>query len=174
MLVFALGTMPALLGIGLLSTVTKGAPYRYFLKFAGTLVLFLALFNLSNGMALVGIDPGAFAALVFRAPAGGNEAAVTQDLSVIFDGNSQIVSMKVLADGYSPNTFTVKKGIPVEWQIEGVETSGCTSILTLPKYGIEKQIRPGANVIQFTPEKTGTIAFHCSMAMFRGKFTVID
>lgn len=174
MLIFALGTMPTLLGVGLLSTFTKGASYRYFLKFAGALVLFLGVFNLNNGLTLVGMSPGDLATSLSRSSKQGAELVATQDPNVIFDGQKQIVSMRVHANRYAPNTFTVKKGIPVEWHIEGVGVQGCTSALRMPEYRIAKQVKPGLNIVEFTPDETGTFGFHCSMGMYKGRFTVVD
>ena len=58
--VFALGTAPGLLGIGGLTSVIKGAFAKPFFKFAGLIVIFMAVFNISNGLNLAGIDVKAF------------------------------------------------------------------------------------------------------------------
>ena len=52
--VFALGTIPGLLSIGGLTSVIKGASAKKFFKFAGLVVILLALFNISNGYRLTG------------------------------------------------------------------------------------------------------------------------
>ena len=49
MFIFALGTLPALLGISTISATAKGTFSRLFLRFSGTLVLILAVFNLNSG-----------------------------------------------------------------------------------------------------------------------------
>lgn len=176
MLVFALGTMPALLGIGALSTFSKGTPYRLFLKFAGAFVLLLGLYNANNGLTLVGLAPDMLATNIFRAKASvySSDSLVLDDPNVTYDGTRQIVSMKVFAGRYEPNAFTIRKGVPVEWHVNGIETGGCTSVLIVPKYNITKYIKPGLNTITFTPTQEGTVPFHCSMAMFKGKFIVVS
>lgn len=174
MLVFALGTMPALLGIGALSTFTKGTPYRLFLKFAGAFVLILGAFNMNNGLTLAGFSPETFTANLFQTRGSAAvSAAGLEDPNVTFDGTRQIVSMQVYASRYVPNSFTIRQGVPVEWHVNGIETGGCSGIITVPKYNIVSYIKPGPNIIKFTPKETGTVAFHCSMAMFKGKFHVV-
>src|SRR3989344_5800486 len=60
MSVFALGTTPGLLGVGGLTSVVKGGAARLFFKTAGVVVIVLALFNLSNGLNLLGVSPKIF------------------------------------------------------------------------------------------------------------------
>lgn len=51
---FSLGTLPSLLGLSALSSTATGTFGRLFLRFSGTFVLVLALYNLQNGLALAG------------------------------------------------------------------------------------------------------------------------
>ncbi len=161
MFVFALGTMPFLLGIGALGASLKGAFARSFLHFSAVLVLALAVFNLQTGMALAGID--VFSG--FR-DASRNEAAVPR-------GGVQEVSMAVTAYGYEPNAITIAAGVPVRWLVDGTGASGCTSVLTIPDLNVSQVLNRGVNVIEFTAPTKGTLAFMCSMGMVRGSFTVL-
>ncbi len=52
--VFSLGTLPSLLGLSAVSSAATGTFGRLFLRFSGTLVFVLALYNLRNGLALAG------------------------------------------------------------------------------------------------------------------------
>lgn len=56
MFIFALGTLPALLGLSAVSSTASGPFSRIFLRFSGTLVFLLALYNLDNGLALAGFN----------------------------------------------------------------------------------------------------------------------
>ncbi|MCX6716833.1 MAG: sulfite exporter TauE/SafE family protein [Candidatus Taylorbacteria bacterium] len=49
---FALGTLPGIIGIGGLTSAIKGSFARYFFKFAGLVVISLAIFNMSTGYRL--------------------------------------------------------------------------------------------------------------------------
>jgi sulfite exporter TauE/SafE len=165
MFVFALGTLPALLGISAVSSAAKGRSLRFFLRFSGTLVLVLALFNLNSGLALSGFD------LSRTLTNGGTQMPAAPAVS----GNVQEISMTVTPYGtYEPNVITIKAGIPVRWKVDGSGANGCTSILTIPELNISQPLQPGENIIEFTaPSRPGRLAFMCSMGMVRGSFNVI-
>lgn len=82
--------------------------------------------------------------------------------------------MSVNSKGYSPASFTVQKGIPVKWVIDGQNVFGCQGSLVAPKIAVSRTLEKGKNVIEFTPNETGRIAFSCSMGMFQGEFNVVE
>lgn len=166
MFVFALGTLPSLLGISAISSAATGTFSRLFLRFSGTLVLLLALFNLQSGLALTGFD-------LSRAFAGSNQNTNLAAPIIMNDG-VQEVSMKVTSYGYEPSNIVLKAGTPVRWKIDGSAAIGCTSIMTIPSLNISQALNQGENIIEFTaPSTPGPLAFMCSMGMVRGSFTVI-
>lgn len=162
---FALGTAPGLLSIGGLASVIKGKTAKRFFKFAGVVVIFLSLFNLSNGFTLAGFD-------FSSAPA--QTTTAKKDPNVKLVNGVQVVKMKELAGGYSPNKFTITKGIPVRWEIDAQAPYSCASSLVSAKLKIQKNLKEGLNVIEFTPKQTGKIPFSCSMGMYTGYFNVVD
>lgn len=178
MFLFALGTMPGLLGIGGLTSVIKGQLAKYFFKFAGLIVIILGLVNIANGYTLTGISLPSFQP---EKPYYGEDlgtSSVTNPVSdeatnVIMEGGVQIARMEQ-ANGYRPGEFTVKKGVPVKWIINSTNAYTCASYLVVPALKIQKALQPGENVIEFTPTETGYIRFMCSMGMFTGGFNVID
>lgn len=163
---FALGTVPGLLGIGGITSVVKGIFAKRFFKFAGLLVIFFSLFNISNGYNLTGWQIGS----------GGNTSNVVQinDPNVKMENGVQVVRMTENSRGYSPNNFTVKKGISVKWIIDAQDPFSCASSLTISKLGIRKSLKAGENIIEFTPKDTGVLKFSCSMGMYTGVFNVVD
>jgi sulfite exporter TauE/SafE/copper chaperone CopZ len=164
MLIFALGTLPSLLGISAISSNASGKLSHLFLRFSGTLVFVLALFNLNSGFALAGIN---------LLPSGASSQAGAVQAAV--NGEVQEVSMKATYAGpYEPNIINIKAGVPVRWKVDGTEAYGCAKILTIPSLGVRQALRPGENVIAFTPpSQPGRLAFMCSMGMFRGTFNVL-
>jgi len=76
--------------------------------------------------------------------------------------------------GYKPNRFTITKGIPVRWVITSQSQFSCAVALSVPSLGIQKNLKKGENIIEFTPQKTGRIPFSCSMGMYRGYFDVVE
>lgn len=173
MFVFALGTLPALLSLSAISSFAKGAFQKHFLKFAGVLVVMLAVFNINNGLTLTGLNLNLASAFTFGSSNVTNQPGTPTAL--IIDGK-QIVKMSVKGYKYTPNKFTIVAGVPVEWQIDGAGAVGCGQVLVMPTLGISKYLSPqGITTITFTPIETGTIPFNCSMGMMtRGSaFTVI-
>lgn len=163
---FALGTAPGLLGVGGLTSVVKGIFARRFFKFAGILVIFLAIFNIANGYNLTG----------WQLPTNNiqNTTANNADPNVTMENGVQVVKMKEVSNGYSPNKFTIKKGVPVKWVIDAEAPYSCASSLVMNKYNIKKTLKAGENVIEFTPTETGKIPFSCAMGMYTGSFNVVD
>ncbi len=166
--VFALGTAPGLLSVGGLTSLIKSTQSKYFFKFAGLVVIALAVFNITNGLRLVGFDGSA---LGFSTGVAGKTvlAASTQDNSEV-----QVVRMTQNARGYTPNSFTIKKGVKVRWIVTSTDPYTCASSLVSQKLNIRQALKVGENIIEFTPKETGTIAFSCSMGMYSGSFNVIN
>ncbi|MFA6475679.1 MAG: sulfite exporter TauE/SafE family protein [Patescibacteria group bacterium] len=169
MLVFALGTMPALIGVGMVASFAKGTFARYFLKFSGAMVLILGLYNFNNGLALADIQIPDW----FSFSSNTTASASTADVNIV--GGKQVVNMAVDGISYAPASITLKQGVPVEWHIDGSNASGCAQTIMIPSLNITKQLSAGTdNVITFTPTTTGKIGFSCPMGMARGSFTVVS
>lgn len=166
--IFALGTAPGLLSVGGLTSVIKGIFARRFFKFSGLLVIFLALFNISNGYNLTGWQLG------FNSDTKTVPSVSVNDPNVKLENGVQVVRMTEGQSGYSPNKFTIKKGVPVKWVVNATAPFSCASSLMVSKLGIRKSLTAGENTIEFTPTETGSIPFSCSMGMYTGVFTVVD
>lgn len=163
MSVFALGTMPGLLGVGGVTSFIKGVFAKRFFKFAGLVVIFLAIFNISNGFRLLGwsFDPA-------------EPVIVSQDPNVKIENGVQVINMEERSNGYFPNKFTIKKDMPVRWVIDAKDPYSCASSLVSSKLGVRKNLQAGKNTIEFTPKEIGKIKFSCSMGMYSGYFNVVD
>ncbi|MFH0832350.1 MAG: cation transporter [Candidatus Aenigmatarchaeota archaeon] len=92
-------------------------------------------------------------------------------LAAIKDG-VQIVQLSVQGSNYYPNPIRVKKGIPVQLVADMNSVKGCSRSIVIPEYGIKKTLKTGDNVIEFTPDKSGTFKFACSMNMYQGQIVV--
>ena len=163
MFTFALGTLPSLIGLSTISSLSRGAFSRLFLRFSGALVLILALSNLNSGLALTGFN--------FSSIFQGSPAAVGSAPTII--NGVQEIAMKVTRAGYEPNNLTIKAGVPVKWMIDGAGAAGCTSQIVIPDLNITKSLSQGINEVNFTAPNPGQLAFSCSMGMVRGSFTVL-
>lgn len=161
MMIFALGTVPALLALGFASTFTKNTYYPLFQKAMGVVILMIGIGYILNFASLRGV----------ALPALGSSANAATN--VIKQNGVQVMRMSVNSAGYAPSSFTINQGEPAKWIIEGENVFGCQSILLAPKLGIEKVLQLGENVVEFTPQEKGLISFSCSMGMYNGSITVI-
>lgn len=180
MFLFALGTLPMLSIIGLSSVKFSQKPHLFerFLKVAGILVLFFALYNINFQLNVLGAS--SLSDLKINSDQASN---IVKDNSIpsedglppIIDGK-QILKMDASASGYSPNYLKVRVGIPVRWEITDKGTSGCTNAV------ISKDLFEGnipltlgqTSVKEFTPEKVGKYKFSCWMGMVSGVIEVVN
>ena len=102
--------------------------------------------------------------------------AVVTAGNTVASGNGQVQEVKLYMKNYQYVTdpLVLKKGIPVRMTVDLETVKGCAQDIVIQDFGVRKYVKPGDNVIEFTPTKTGTIAMACSMNMFHGTFTVID
>ena len=167
MSLFAVGTLPGLLGIGSLTASVRGAFATRFFRFAGVAVLAFAAINITGALGV--LAPG----LVAPAAASGPVPTQVSD-NVTIDGEVQVLRTTQVANGYEPAGATVYVGQEVRWEIDSVAVS-CASALYAPSLGIQPTVlQPGVNVLSFTPQETGTLRYSCGMGMYWGSITVIE
>ncbi len=158
MTMFALGTLPALLGISAASSFADGKIGKLFFTFAGTLSVFLGILNVQSGLALTGVN--------LTLPA--NQSQITADPNVTIDRNGQqVISVGVENSGYSKNIFTIDADKPTWIYATAKEQlGGCISSMAIPDFNVSKALQKGENWIgPITPKRD--FAFMCSMGMFR-------
>ena len=81
--------------------------------------------------------------------------------------------MNVTRYGWEPDRFVLKAGVPVKWIINGKEITSCNKAIQVPKLGLNFNIKPGEQVIEFTPpNEDTTIPWSCWMGMIQGTFVV--
>ncbi|MCX8048971.1 MAG: sulfite exporter TauE/SafE family protein [Methylohalobius sp.] len=168
--IFGVGTLPLMFGFGLLTSLISHRVTHKILNASGVLVISLGLIMLNRGLAMTGSGYD-FNTLLQRtevtdsAPQTGGSAGKQSE---------QVIRMTVLASGYEPNRFVLKRGVPVKWVIEGKELTGCNRIILVPKLGLEIELKPGSQTVEFTPEEAGQIPWSCWMGMLHGKFEVVE
>lgn len=171
MLLFSLGTLPMLLFIGFSSVKLSQKPHlsNGFLKVAGILVLFFALFNINFQLNVLGLPS------LSDINKNNQTYSSSTEFVPMVDGK-QIIKMEASSYGYSPDHFKVKAGIPVRWEITNIGTSGCTNaIIANGLFDGDIQLTLGqTSVKEFTPEKAGTYKFSCWMGMISGSIEVVN
>lgn len=160
MFVFALGTAPGLLSLGVVTSFSKGKVQRYVAKTAAVLIVLIGVLNITSGFALTGLR-------IDSIPTSESEPLATQfiDPNVQMVDGKQIVRMSVVGLEYEPYRFKIVQGVPVEWIVDGSKAQGCAHALLAPKLGIQEYLTKEPKTIRFTPQQKGFIPFHCSMGM---------
>ncbi len=167
MLLFSLGTVPLMFGLGALSSVLSKKFAHKAMTVGAVLVVVLGLSMLSQGWSLSGVSlPSAADAAPAPAQAGSAQIEIVDGVQVV---------RSTLQRGKYP-AITVKTGIPVKWVIDAPKgtINGCNNAIYIPEYDIEYTFKTGENVIEFTPADAGTFPYSCWMGMIRSTITVTD
>lgn len=160
MAVFALGTVPGLLAFGGLGTAIRGGMRRIFFSIIAVVLLAFGSWNIWNAWHLFGWN---------------GQGAAVPSVGDAATGEVQVIRMTQDADGYHPSPLpTLTAGVPVRLIIDSQDTYSCASSFVIPGLGIERRLKPGENIIEFTPTRTGAIPFSCSMGMYRGVINVTE
>jgi len=178
--IFGLGTLPVMLGFGYLASIISSKAVNNILKISGIIVIVLGLIMVNRGLALSGsgYDANSIVAKITQgnnAYSGNNaNTNVPGGNTAATEGNAQTIRMSVDGSGYAPNSFVLKKGVPVKWIITVTELTGCNQELLAPKYNIDIHLKQGEQTVEFTPTETGVVSFTCGMGMLQGNFVVKD
>ncbi len=166
MTVFALGTLPSLLGISVISSLAGGDFLRWFLRFSGVLVVVLGLLNLKGGLLLLNVDVTAFLPATL---------SQEQDPNVSIDQNGlQIITVTVTDQGYIPNVFTIKAGLStMVHAIAPQNLGGCATFLLVPAYNLRTPILQGENWLGPIENPQSDFILTCSMGMLRADVHVV-
>jgi uncharacterized protein len=168
LMAFGLGTLPVLIGFGGLANVLSHKATRKILKISAVIVLILGLIMFNRGLALTGSGYDVKSII-----AGVGVSGITGNFVLDSEGY-QVIEMDVLRSGYFPDSFVLKKDIPVRWIIDGKELTGCNNAVQVPSLDLEFDIEEGKQIIEFTPTKTGVISWSCWMGMIPGNFIVTE
>jgi len=85
------------------------------------------------------------------------------------DKHTQNVTVTVDGKGYHPAALNVKAGTPVHLTFVS-KGGGCANDIRIPALKKSINLKTGQKKeVIFTPKKGQTIAFACSMKMFKGK-----
>lgn len=160
MLFFSLGTLPLMLGFSSIISIIGKKKAGIVMKAGAILVVVMGLSMVSQGYALGGIK---------------EEGIKSFDKKTIeLQDGKQLIKSRLEINKYPD--ITVKKGIPVRWEIQANQGSltGCNYRMILRDFKLGVEMGYGTNVIEFTPEKTGDFKYTCWMGMINGKIKVVE
>jgi plastocyanin domain-containing protein/copper chaperone CopZ len=125
-----------------------------------------------NAKLLSGVKPTASSGVASLSGDKPLQSVAPVTMPIVEDG-VQIVRMTADGAGYTPNGLYIQKNVPVKWIIDGKSLNSCNGQIIIPSLDIERTLKPGENIIEFTP-KDEDINFSCGMGMIRGIFKVVD
>jgi uncharacterized protein len=166
---FGLGTLPLLMGFGMLTSLLSTNLTPKLLKASGYVVMVLGAIMLNRGLTVTGSGAD-FNTMATRISQQFSPEKSGEDV----DPTLQIITMDVLRSGFSPNKFTLRQGVPVQWVINGKEINECNKAIVVPQYNLTIQLQPGIQTIEFTPKETGVVPWSCWMGMIPGTFIVVE
>ncbi len=163
MMLFSIGTMPGLLGLGIAAGLGGSRFGAAALRTIGVVVLAFAAMNATGALRTMGIE------FPFSHPA----VSATLSSNVTIKDGVEIVTMTQATRGYTPAEITVYSGMPISWQIDATDGYSCSSALRVPALGISKNMTTGLNTIDVPALKNGRIEFTCVMGMYTGHLNAI-
>lgn len=161
MLLFSLGTVPLMLGLGLFSGNLNRKKAGIMLTVSAFLIFVMGLHMAGNGLSLAGVS---------MSSGSRNDTSVMAE----YRGDRQYVTTEV--DYGSYEAFSVRAGIPVEWTIvvpEG-KLNGCNGEIVVPAFDLSIKLHEGENTVTFTPDETGTVPYSCWMGMIKSSINVVE
>lgn len=159
MLLFALGTVPLMLLVGILFNSLKGKKVFAMQRISAVLVILLAFTMFSRSLGYLGVS-------------GFNNSSKYQTAEI--RDNYQYVEIEVKRNAYE--TIIIQNNIPVQFNLIAKEGSlnGCNNPIMINSFNIKEKMIIGNNIINFTPTKTGTYVYTCWMSMIRSQIIVVE
>ncbi|MEM7816228.1 MAG: copper ion binding protein [Candidatus Aenigmatarchaeota archaeon] len=164
--VFGLGTLPIMNGFGAAISMLSMNFTKRILKISALIVIVLGIVMLSRGLTLSGVGfnlNSVSASLTFTSK---------QNAANLAGEGIQEINMTVNSDGWTPDRFVLKKGVPVRWNIDVKQLTGCNKEIIVPAYNLDIKLKQGLNVVEFTPTSEGVVLWSCWMGMIPGTFVV--
>ncbi len=171
MLVFGLGTLPVMMGFGLLTSLASASLAPKIIRFSGAIVVALGAIMLNRGLLLSGVGYDFTTGLAWVS------AQLRDNLGVDMafkEPGYQLVEMSFAEQDKTPRQIVLQKGVPVKWKIHNSGEQTCVTEVVVPKLGLDIPLKKGEQIVEFTPQQEGLITWSCSMGMTSGTFLVVD
>lgn len=162
MFLFCLGTIPLMLGVGVIFNIVKGRKRIILNKIASVLILILSLAMLSRGISSLGINYNN----LFNSYSDYNA-------SIIYD-DYQEVKFDLSYNDYDDIIVQKGKKVRLIINVDKKYLTGCNNVVVINEFNIKKELVEGENVIEFIPKKTGEYSMNCWMNMITNTIKVID
>jgi len=160
MMLFALGTVPLMLASGAVIDLSRGRVRTLAARVMPVMMLLLAISMMNRGLLALGVDV---------IPDRGGDY-----LSATLEDGVQTASFTLAYDAYAD--LLLQKGVPARIVIHADESmlTGCNNEVVCPELAFDVPLRPGDNVIDFTPQEEGEFVYTCWMNMIKNRIRVVD
>jgi sulfite exporter TauE/SafE len=170
---FVLGTLPLFAILGVATAKISEGWYKKFTKIAAAALIIMTIYSI-NGVLLVVNSPITLNKIVSPISNIITKNRMLSDSTQNVNDKVQKMTIEVVNNGYRPNYFRVKKGIPVELTLKSNNTYSCALSFVFREFGIREFLEStDLRTVTFTPTKTGKYIFSCSMGMYTGTMEVI-
>jgi len=171
MLVFGMGTLPVMLGFGLLTSLASASLAPKIVRFSGVIVVALGAIMLNRGLVLSGATYDFTTGLAWVSAQLRDQTGL--DMSTFHLGY-QAIDTSFNEGDKNPTQIVLQKGVPVRWKIHNDQPQSCVTGVVVPKLGLDVPLKKGEQIIEFTPQQEGIIPWSCTMGMTTGSFLVVD
>lgn len=171
MFIFSIGTVPLMLGFGLVANLMNQNNTKKLMKLSGIIVVVLGIVMSNRGLTLLGINLSPMALLSSKTTSA--NVQITEENKAKVVNGVQEVRITADASGYNPNVVFVQKGVPTKLIVEGKTITSCNNEIVIPSMNKRQKLSKGETVIEFTPGNED-INYSCWMGMIRGLIKVVD
>lgn len=162
MLLFGFGTMPLMLGFGMLRNIFEKRKAAI-QKIMAAFIIVLAVSMTGRNLSALGIDMSL----------SGNDLEKYVVSEINEQSNIQTVKIDLTYSSYAD--IAVKKGIPVRLIINGNgQLTGCNNEVVCEELGFEAKLSDGENIIEFIPNEVGIYTYTCWMNMIKNTIFVYE
>jgi sulfite exporter TauE/SafE len=167
---FILGTSPVFFALG--ASFLELFKRKVFVYVAAGILILFGILSMNGGLGIIG---SIYTIQNFY-------RAATTDFFTLsgqpglapLQNGVQEVTVEAGNWGYTATATKLKVGIPVRLTITTHNTWSCSRAFVIPGIQYYKILpETGSEVVEFTPERTGSFTYTCSMGMYTGVFTVI-
>lgn len=163
MFVFCLGTIPLMLFMGMISNLLNRNKREFLLKISTILIIMLSIVMFNRGLLNMGLD----ISNIFK-------PNYDNYLKAEIKEAYQVIEFDLSYQGYQD--IVVQKDIPVKIIINANKKNltGCNDSIVINAFNIKQELKIGENIIEFTPNKTGTFTYTCWMGMLKNNIVVVE
>lgn len=172
MFIFAMGTVPLMLGAGMIISMLKKKYSRAITRASAVFVILIAVVMVGNATNFFGWNLFSTVSAADSSIASSVQTSGKYSVAKIENG-VQTVEGTVSSGGYP--SIVVQKGIPVKFNLKvaSADLNGCNGAIIIPKFNLQKSLSVGDNIVEFTPQTAGTINYTCWMGMISARIYVV-